>query len=40
MNFAAVAHRATQEFIYAPARDELILEIFTAAKDMDHVTLW
>lgn len=40
MNFAAVAHRATQEFIYAPSRNELILEIFTAAKDMDCVTLW
>lgn len=40
MNFAAVAHRTSPEYIYAPSRHELIVEIFTAAKDMDYVILW
>lgn len=40
MNFAAVTHRTSQEFIYAPSRHELILQVFTASNDMEHVTLW
>lgn len=39
MNFAAVSHRPSQEFIYAPSRGELVIELFTAVKDMKSVTL-
>ena len=39
MNLPAVNHRPTQEFIYPASRNELILQLFTAAKDIDEVTL-
>ncbi len=32
MNLPAVNHRPTQEFIYPASRNELILQLFTAAK--------
>ena len=39
MNLPAVNHRPTQEFIYPASRNELILQLFTAAKDIDEVLL-
>lgn len=39
MNFAAVIHRSTQQFIYPVSRNELAIQLFTAAGDVEHTTL-